>query len=245
MKSRIMAFLVVMCVSVLSISSLAYAQDKPVDQALSDRHKNIVAISALTANGNTAQLKSALNLALDQGLTVNEIHEVIVHVYAYAGFPRSFNGMMTFMSVMDERQAKGIKDEMGKEASPVPEDLNRDAYGAKVRAQLSGLDEVPPPAKWQKFSPVIDKFLKEHLFADLFARDILTFQDRELATIAVLASIPGLEGPLRYHLGATMNVGLTKTQMKDYVSVLKSVVGGKEAENANKVLDAVIQSRTK
>jgi 4-carboxymuconolactone decarboxylase len=29
---------------------------------------------------------------------------------------------------MDERQAKGIKDEMGKEASPVPADMNKDEY---------------------------------------------------------------------------------------------------------------------
>ena len=90
------------------------------------------------------------------------------------------------MAVMDERQAKGIKDVLGKDASPLPADLDRDAYGAKVRAQLGGLDKIPPPARWQEFSPVIDRFLKEHLFADIFVRDVLTFQQRELATIAAL-----------------------------------------------------------
>ena len=46
-----------------------------------------------------------------------------MQMYAYAGFPRSLNGIHTFMAVMDERQAKGIKDAMGKEASPVPADM--------------------------------------------------------------------------------------------------------------------------
>lgn len=230
-------------VFLVSVPFSSQAQEQAADQTLNERQESIVAISALTANGNAEKLKPTINEGLDAGLTVNEVNEVIVHVYAYAGFPRSFNGMMTFMSVMDERQAKGIKDEMGKEASPVPEDLNRDEYGAKVRAQLSGLDEVPPPAKWQKFSPIIDKFLKEHLFADLFARDILSFQDRELATIAILASMTGVNGPLQYHLGAAMNVGLTEAQMKDFISVIKSRVGAKEAENANTVLQAVIKSR--
>lgn len=245
MMNKLITFLAALGVFLVGAPFSSSAQEKAAAQALSKRQQSIVVISALTASGNIDKLKPALHEALDAGLTVNEVNEVIVHVYAYAGFPRSFNSMLAFMAVMDERQAKGIKDEMGKEASPVPADLNRDAYGAKVRAQLSGLDEVPPPAKWQTFSPVIDKFLKEHLFADLFARDILSFQDRELATVAVLASIPGLEGPLRYHLGAAMNVGLTEEQMKDFISVLKSVVGAKEAENANKVLAEVIKGRAK
>ena len=63
---------------------------------------------------------------LDAGLTVNEIKEILVQMYAYAGFPRSLNGIHTFMAVMEERQAKGIKDEKGIKASPVPADMNKD-----------------------------------------------------------------------------------------------------------------------
>jgi len=244
MLNKIITCLAALCVFLASASFASEAQQKAADQALNTRQESIVAISALTANGNTVTLKTTLNEALDKGLTVNEVNEVIAHVYAYAGFPRSFNGMMTFMAVMDERQAKGIKDEMGKEASPVPADLNRDAYGAQVRAQLSGLDEVPPPAKWQKFSPVIDTFLKEHLFADLFARDILSFQDRELATIAVLASMSGVEGPLRYHLGAAMNTGLTEGQMKAFVSVVNARVGSQEADSVGRLLTELLSTRT-
>ncbi len=245
MRKRSTKTLVALCVLLVSAPFASAAQEKLTEKALSTRQENIIAISAFTAMGNTDKLKSALGEALNAGLTVNEVEEVIVHVYAYAGFPRSFSAMMTFMSLMDERQAKGIEDEIGKEASPVPAGLDRDAYGAKVRAQLSGQDEVPPPAKWQKFSPVLDKFLKEHLFADLFARDILSFQDRELATIAVLASMTGVDGPLRYHLGAAMNVGLTEAQMKDFISVIESRVGAKEAKNANRVLEGVFKTRAK
>lgn len=226
----------------LFLASSAFSANSQDDTGLSTRQENIVAISALTAVGNIDKLKQTLNEALDAGLTVNEVEETIVHVYAYAGFPRSFTGMMAFMAVMDERQAKGIKDETGKEASPVPEDLNRDEYGAKVRAQLAGLDHVPPPAKWQQFSPVIDKFLKEHLFADLFARDILSFSDRELATVAVLASIP-VEGPLPFHLGAAMNTGLNSQQMQGFIKVLAENVEKDKAENADKILQKVLKQR--
>jgi 4-carboxymuconolactone decarboxylase len=50
----------------------------------------------------------------------NEIKEILVHLYAYTGFPRSLNGIHTFMAVLDERRAQGIEDEPGKEASPLP-----------------------------------------------------------------------------------------------------------------------------
>ena len=44
-------------------------------------------------------------------MTVNEIKEILVHLYAYAGFPRSLNGINTFMALLNERQARGIEDE--------------------------------------------------------------------------------------------------------------------------------------
>ena len=106
-------------------------------QALSAQQQRIIPIAAFTANGDLAKLSTALHAGLDAGLTVNEIKEILVQMYAYAGFPRSLNGINTFMAVMDERQAKGIKDAMGKDASPVPADMNKDAYGAQVRARLA------------------------------------------------------------------------------------------------------------
>jgi alkylhydroperoxidase/carboxymuconolactone decarboxylase family protein YurZ len=147
------------------------------------------------------------------------------------------------MAVMDERKKKGVKDEIGKEASPLPADMNKDEYGARVRAKLAGSDVIPPPSGYQVFVPVIDQFLKEHLFADIFARDTLDYQSRELATISALASMTGTAGQLRFHLGAAMNTGLTETQMKDFISVLKAKVGQREAESANQVLTVVSQSR--
>jgi len=212
-------------------------------RTLNQKQECIITLAAFTANGDLARLKASLNEGLDAGLSVNEIKEILVQMYAYAGFPRSLNGLGTFMAVMDERQAKGIKDVLGRDASPLPADLDRDAYGAKVRAQLGGLDKIPPPARWQEFSPVIDRFLKEHLFADIFVRDVLTFQQRELATIAALASMPGLEGPLSFHLGAAMNTGMTQAQMEEFISVIQSRVGAREAETAYQVLEKVLAAR--
>ena len=121
-----------------SVAAISEAHTMGANQALSAKQHRIIPIAAFTATGDLDKLRAALHAGLEAGLTVNEIKEILVQMYAYAGFPRSLNGIHTFMAVMDERQAQGIKDEMGKEASPVPADMNKDAYGAQVRARLAG-----------------------------------------------------------------------------------------------------------
>ncbi|MGD9558868.1 MAG: carboxymuconolactone decarboxylase family protein, partial [Mangrovibacterium sp.] len=106
---------------VLSILSfhLKAQNEISINQTLSAKQQSIVQITALTAKGELEALKPALNKGLDAGLTINQIREVLVHLYAYCGFPRSIRGLQTFMDVLDERKAKGITDETGADASPI------------------------------------------------------------------------------------------------------------------------------
>lgn len=228
----------------MSLATIAGAQTMNA-QTLNEKQKSLVAISAFTANGDLEKLRPALHQGLDAGLTVNEIKEVLIQLYAYTGFPRSLNGINTFMAVMDEREKSGKRDEVGKEATPMPTGFNRDQYGAETRAKIGGRPTIPPPSGYQLFAPAIDAFLKEHLFADIFYRDNLDWQSRELSTISALATIKGAEGQLRFHMGGAMNMGLTEGQMRDFVSVLEARVGKNEAANAGNILKAVLDSRVK
>lgn len=213
--------------------------------ALDARQQGIVAIAAFTANGDLEKLKPALHQGLNAGLTVNEIKEVLVQLYAYAGFPRSLNAINAFMGVMDERGAKGISDAPGKEATPLPDGTNKDEYGARVRARLAGMKDIPAPSGYQLFTPAIDAFLKQHLFADIFARDNLDYQSRELATISALAAMTGTAGQLRFHLGAAMNTGLSEQQLRDFIVVLQERVGAPEADTARAALRQVLDNKKK
>ena len=243
MSRKHTAFSIAMFALTLTVTAITEARTMNAEQTLSAKQRSIVSIAAFTANGDMEKLKASLNEGLDAGLTVNEIKEILVQMYAYAGFPRSLNGIHAFMAVMEERHAQGIKDKLGKEASPLPAGMNKDEYGARVRAKLAGMEVIPPPSGYQLFTPIIDTFLKEHLFADIFARDILDYQSRELATIAALASMSGTAGQLRFHLGAAMNTGLTEAQMKDFISVLNTTVGKSQAESAQEVLAEVLTNR--
>jgi 4-carboxymuconolactone decarboxylase len=71
---------------------------------LSPQQESLVIISALTATGNLDSLERQLHIGLDVGLTINEVKEELVQLYAYCGFPRSLNGINTFMKVLKERK---------------------------------------------------------------------------------------------------------------------------------------------
>ena len=225
----------------IGLSGIAEAQT--MDDTLNKKQQSVIAISAFTANGDLDNLKTALNEGLDAQLTINEIKEIFIQMYAYTGFPRSLNGIHVFMDVMDERQKKGIKDEIGREATPVPADMNKDEYGANVRARLAGQVSIPPASGYQLFTPTIDTFLKEHLFADIFARDILDYQTRELATISALAAMSGTSGQLQFHLGAALNTGLTEQQIEQFIHVIEKKIGNREADIATSVFEKVMANR--
>lgn len=213
------------------------------DQTLSRQQQAIVKIGAVTAKGDLVKLKTELNSGLDSGLTVNQIKEVIVHLYAYCGFPRSIRGLQTFMAVLEERKAKGFIDTIGPEASPIKEEGSKYDRGKVILAQLTGMSQDGPKKGYSAFSPEIDVFLKEHLFADIFERDVLTYTERELVTISVLATVGGVEPMLQSHLNICLNVGLSPRQLQEFLAVIKSTIDENEATAAQKVLDDLLKAK--
>ena len=118
------------------------------------------------------------------------------------------------VNVLEERKAKNIADNMGRSASgPVYE-----------------------------LSPEIDTYLKEHLFGDIFASDLLTLQEREIATVSALASLPA-PAQLQGHINGCLNVGVTPAQLNEFVEVLRKEVGTEQAKLAEDTLERVLKAR--
>jgi len=187
-------------------------------------------ISAFTANGDLINLNKALHGGLDAGLTISEVKEVIVQLYAYAGFPRSLNALNTFITVLKERKAKGISDVEGKVASPYPSNKTKLEVGTENQTRLVG---SPVKGEVYEFAPTIDQFLKEHLFGDIFGRDVLDYKTREVATIAALASMSGTQNQLRSHMNVGRHNGLTEAELGQIMAIIKTKVEGKSASESN------------
>lgn len=221
----------------LGITGFAYGADI---RELNEKQQKIVSISAFTARGELPKLETSLNEGLNSGLTINEIKEVLVHLYAYCGFPRSLNGLNTFMRVLEDRKAKNINDTVGRESSPIPADRNSVAYGTDVQSQITGGTVT---GAVYAFAPDIDLYLKGHLFGDIFGRDVLDYQSRELATVGALASMYEVNPQLQAHFKNGMNTGLTENQMRDVVEIIREKVGENEGNNAEMVLNRYLEIR--
>ena len=203
------------------MGGFAQANAQQMD-TLSKKQQAIVPIAAMTAKGDTEQLKTVLAEGLDAGLTVNEIKEVMTHLYAYAGFPRSLNALTAFMGVLDNRKAKGIVDTEGMDAAPMPEDKTSLELGTEVQTRLSG---APVKGGVMDFVPAIDYFLKAHLFGDLFGRNNLDEACREIATLSALSALDGTEGQIKAHLRYASNAGVTGGQLWQIANILKRTPG--------------------
>lgn len=237
MKKLIIGLAIMMGVAV----DVEAQENKKNNQTLNIKQQKMVTISALTAKGELELLKPELNAGLEAGLTINEIKEVIVHLYAYCGFPRSIRGLQTFMTVLEERKSKGITDKKGKKASPITDKRDKFERGKEVLAKLSGAPQTAARTGYAAFSPEIEIFLKEHLFADIFERDILTYAERELVTVSVLISIGGVEPMLNSHMGLFLKQGFSTAQLKQLIDIVGLSVGKKEADEARPVFDAIVK----
>ena len=187
------------------------------EQTLSPKQQAIAPISAATAMGDIPRLNQALNEGLDAGLTLSETKEILVQMYAYTGFPRSLNALGELMKVVDARKQRGVQDAPGREAGPVPRGQELLDLGTANQTKLIG---APASGPLFEFSPVIDEYLKSHLFGAMFARDNLDWQSRELATLGALSAMPGVESQLQSHVGFSMNIGLTAEQLRKLADVL-------------------------
>ena len=199
--------------------------------ALSAKERSVAAISMYTARGDMEKLKTSLNAGLDAGLTVNEIKEILVQLYAYCGFPRSLNALNCFMALVGEREARGMKDVQGRLPGPLPAGSNIE-FGGANQTKLCG---VEIKGAVYEFAPAIDRFLKGHLFGDIFGRDNLDWKTRELATVAALASMDGTERQRDSHIRVGRHNGLTEAQIAEVLAMAAPLKRGDVFPQGEKV----------
>jgi 4-carboxymuconolactone decarboxylase len=72
--------------------------------ALAPRDRSLITVSALIANGQTAQIPYHLNRAMDNGLTQEQASEALTHIAFYAGWPCAFSALPVMKDVFEKRQ---------------------------------------------------------------------------------------------------------------------------------------------
>ncbi len=214
---------------------MSHSTAASVSENLSARQRAIVPVAAFAASGDIKRLGEALNRGLDAGLTISDAREVLVQLYAYAGFPRSLNALTELKDVVESRRARGIEDAPGSEPSHPA--LKGDALLAAGTANQTKLSGSPVEGPLFEFVPVANEYLRTHLFGDIFERDNLDWQSREVATVSMLSAIAGAEAQLQAHMRMSMNTGLSTEQLRQLTQVLAAQVGEETAQRASLALE--------
>lgn len=223
----------------MALTLCVHAQSQT--EKLNPEEYSISKISAATAIGDLETLEEALNEGLDNGLTVNKIKEGLVHLYAYCGFPRSLMAINTLTDVLKDRKERGIEDEVGEK----PFDLKEgDKYeiGKEVLAELTGVEDRPK-AGYAKTVPIIEVFLKEHLFADIFKRGVLSFKEREIATVSALLCMGDLAPMATGHIKISMRLGVTEDQIFQIVDMIETEIDEEKALEGRELVAALISGK--
>ena len=219
-KLNLTAFAALVSIMLSACGGKTNQTDKDMNTlTFNERQAAAMAVIACNeARGDQSSLTVAINEGFEAGLTANQMKEALSQLYAYTGFPRSLNALGTLQKVMEHRGNV----EMGPEASSLPAGYDALKQGTEVQTKLSG-----QPFNYE-FCPAEDYYLKAHLFGDIFARDVLTYADRELVTVSALSGLEGVMPQLQAHVRGALNMGVSDEQLAAIPVALKAA--GLEAE---------------
>ena len=189
-------------------------------QQLTDRQKALAVCASLEAQGDLTRLQPAIIDALDRGVTVNELKEAFSQLYAYTGFPRSLNALGVLQKVLSSPNAKWQEGKPWIRPALWNDAREALAFGTEMQTRLSG-----QPFDYE-FCPQNNYYLKSHLFGDIFAGDQLSPADRELVTVAALASLKGVEPQLAAHQRGAVNMGNSPEAVDELMQSARSLAGG-------------------
>lgn len=186
---------------------------------LSKRDRSMITIAVAQARHGAGTLREHIGLALDNGLTQQEIAEVITHVTFYAGWPTAVDASRIAAQVY---QARGLPSvEVGPPALPVTESqFPDDIFGASL---------------------YLGKLMNDVLYDDVWERPGLSQRDRSLVTVSVLQAMYYDEA--RGHINRALNNGVTPEELSELIVHVVFYAGWPGGVKTHRFLRDVLQSR--
>ena len=192
------------------------------------RTRLILNFAALISCGALREYRAMLGAALTIGVTPVEAKEIVYQAVPYVGMGRVFDFIQATNQILTDR---GVELPLGGQATTVPED--RAEKGRAVQEQIVArervqamYDEAPDDALH------FQHFLSANCFGDYLARSGIDVSTRELLTFAMLISLGGADPQARGHVAANLNVGNTRQQLLDVITVLVPFIGYPRSLNA-------------
>jgi len=86
--------------------------------------------------------------------------------------------------------------------------LNRFEKGLKKLSEVDGSAGEHVIAALDDIAPDLGKYIVEFAFGDIYCRENLNLQEREMITLSSLMTLGGCENQLDVHINGALNVGI-------------------------------------
>lgn len=203
---------------------------------LTDKQRELLTITALTASQTLDSLPAQVQAALKAGATPVEIKETLYQCAPYVGFPKTVGALEITNKVFKKQ---GIKMPLANQSTVT--EATRFDDGFKVQGEIFGIEHI---AAMHKNSPANQKhianYLSEFCFGDTYTRNGLDLQMRELITLCAISTIGGAEPQVKAHVQANLNVGNDKELMLDAVTQCLPYIGFPRTLNAIACINQII-----
>lgn len=203
---------------------------------LTDKQRELLTITTLTAAQSFDTLPEHINAALKAGATPVEIKETIYQCAPYVGFPKAVSALEISNKIFAKQ---GVRLPLPDQATVT--EATRFEDGFQVQSDIFGTEHI---AALHKNSPANQKhianYLSEFCFGDTYTRSGLDLQMRELITLCAISTIGGAEPQVKAHVQANLNVGNDKELLLDAVTQCLPYIGFPRTLNAIACINQVI-----
>lgn len=122
-------------------------------------------------------------------------------------------------------------------------ELTRFERGLNKLSEVDGTAGEQVIAALNDISPDLGKYIVEFGFGDIYCRDTLELQEREMITLSSLLTLGGCESQLDVHINGALNVGITPQKIIEIFLQCIPYTGFPRVLNAVGVAKKVFQSR--
>ena len=190
---------------------------------LSKRDRSLITIAVLQALARE-ELAIHVPRGLDNGLTPEEVSEIILHVTFYAGWP---TGVQASRTAAEAFEARGLT--LG--------ELPRAPALAEAVTTPGGLSDAYAAV------PRLGALRNSLLYGDVWERPLLSKRDRSLVTVAVNQALY-VTNELRLHIDRALDRnGVTPRELSEVVLHVTFYAGWPAAVNAGRLLTEALRAR--
>lgn len=195
----------------------------------------LASIEALVALGEDRLLHHVFELALDEGVPLGAIHEVMLQACVFCGFPRTINGFMVLNRCLREREV----DPRTLSPAPIvdrrdPETMER--MGRVLFQTIYRFNHAEVQQSLHESHPELLRWVVQVVYGKVLSRPALDPKVRELAAVAAL-TVLGVYPQLLSHIKGGLNLGAVKEEVEEVILQMEAYVPLSKVERAFRILN--------